>query len=368
MSATTVIALRRIKRSARQYLILVFTIIVSTALISAFLLIYAEIDFYFTRDSYLSGLPFTDFLYNFKSCLGKASALLSVVTAFVLHSHLRMRRDDHSKTFLTLSSIGATSHQKNQLLITEMFLLYFPASFLGIFIGLLCSNFIVDMFLKSLSVSKTSDDAILIISTAIALLIVIFVFIMICCLLPGFNLKKNTILRLGKNEEIPRIKNHSYRNSKTFKGMAFVKRLAHKSTEYYSKYYRKISFSFVMSVAYPTIAILLFIYMSKVGVVVDTNPYDGIDTSEAVLLVVDSLLAFASVGFLFLALMSVIQTVFIIKSQMERRSSALKIYNSIGMNHSDCRRLIMYEFQRVVLGALVCSAFVFVFINFVFQF
>lgn len=38
------------------------------------------------------------------------------------------------------------------------------------------------------------------------------------------------------------------------------------------------------------------------------------------------------------------------------------------VNSNDCRRLIIYEFQRVALWSLVCSVFAFVIINFIFQF
>lgn len=362
MNLITVIALRRIKRSSRQCMILFFTIVISMALISMLMLIGIKFGFQFKGDAYLKDLPFTQFVNNFQNCLEKACVLLIAATAFALYIHFRMRLEDNASTVSVLSSVGATVFQKSRIMMTEMIILYFPASFFGVVLGAIGADYLINIFLSTLSVATTDDEKSIVFKTIAALVIVSFAFVSVCCFLPGINRRNDARIVADKKSV-----DSGYKKSKTFSEMIFVKRLAHKSTEYYAKYYRRISLSFVMSVIYPAIGILLFIYMSGAGVIVDSNPFDGVDTSQAVLRIVDSLLLFVCVGFLLLTIIAVIQTVSIIKGQIHRRKAAMKVYNSVGMSPSDCRRLMVFELQSVILRSLVCTVFVLVFINFFFQ-
>ena len=136
-----------------------------------------------------------------------------------------------------------------------------------------------------------------------------------------------------------------------------LKRLAKKSIDYYGTVYNKIALSFASSVMYPLLAILLFWNIGNADIVLDTNPYDGIDTTAAVLAVVDKILVFLGLCFLVLTFVGIMQAVFMARMQILARKESAHIYLSIGMPETDIQKMIRLEIKSVLFRSFICLIF-----------
>ena len=182
--------------------------------------------------------------------------------------------------------------------------------------------------------------------------------ISLCYLLPNMNLKRKSVIQSVKKQNTEASEQrHGYRQSYTFKSQSLLKRLAKKSIDYYGTVYNKIALSFASSAMYPLLAILLFWNIGNTDIVLDTNPYDGIDTTAAVLAVVDKILVFLGLCFLVLTFVGTMQAVFMARMQFLARKESTHIYLSIGMPETDITKMIRLEIKSVLFKAFICLLF-----------
>ena len=182
--------------------------------------------------------------------------------------------------------------------------------------------------------------------------------ISLCYLLPNISFKRRSVIQSVKkqNTEASELR-HGYRQSYTFRSQSLLKRLAKKSIDYYGTVYNKIALSFASSIMYPLLAILLFWNIGNADIVLDTNPYDGIDTTAAVLAVVDKILVFLGLCFLVLTFVGIMQAVFMARMQIFARKESAHIYLSIGMPETDIQKMIRLEIKSVLFRSFICLIF-----------
>ena len=107
------------------------------------------------------------------------------------------------------------------------------------------------------------------------------------------------------------------------------------------------------SALYSLLAILLFRNIGNTDIILDTNPYDGIDTTAAVLAVVDKILVFLGLCFLVLTFVGIMQAVFMARMQFLARRESAHIYLSIGMPETDIKKMIFLEMRSVLLKSFI---------------
>ena len=189
---------------------------------------------------------------------------------------------------------------------------------------------------------------------ALVLVIAGMLLISLCYLLPNISFKRRSVIQSVKKQNTEASEQrHGYRQSYTFRSQSLLKCLAKKSIDYYGTVYNKIALSFASAAMYPLLAILLFWNIGNADIVLDTNPYDGIDTTAAVLAVVDKILVFLGLCFLVLIVVGIMQAVFMARMQFLVRKESANIYLSIGMPEPDIKKMILLEMRSVLLKSIV---------------
>lgn len=363
MTPITKIALRRISRNWRKSLLPALALTFSMTMIS--FIIFFEVQTLLIPSS-ADSLPFGKFLSDVRICMSTTATVLTLITFLTVRVHSSMKRNDLTHTLGVLTSIGATSKQKNRLLLLDMMLLSAPPVVLGVSLGILPGIALGNSFLGTLDAS----DSYLVLYTALALLIaaVGILLISLCNFLPGITLKKRAVIGAVKKQNAKASEErHGYRQSQTFRNQSLLGRLAKKSIEYHAKTYNGIALSFASAAVYPILIILIFYHIGSTEVVLDENPFDGIDTAAAVLETTDSILLFLGGCFLALTCIGLMQAFLMARIQITARKESARAYLSIGMTEADVKKMISLELRNVFSKAFVILLFGTLVINFYFK-
>lgn len=362
MTPITKIALRRIGHNWQKSLLPSLALVFSMAMIS--FILFFEVQTLLMTGA-VDDLPFGKFLSAIRKCLRVTATVLSLITFLTVRIHSAMKRDELSHSLAVLTSIGATSKQKNSLILLDMLILSAPPVILGVSLGIMPGIALGNNFVGALSESNSYT----VLYAALALLIIAagILLIFICYFLPGITFKKRAVIGAVKKQNAKASEErHSYRQSQTFKNQSLLARLAKKNIDYHSKTYGGIALSFASAAIYPIMIIMIFYHIGSTEVVLDTNPYDGIDTVTAVLEATDSILRFFGRCFLVLTCVGLLQTLFMARIQINARKDSARTYLAIGMTESDIKKMIYLEMRSVLFKAFAILLFASFIINFFF--
>lgn len=363
MNPVTKIAFRRLRKNFGKNFILELSIFVSVLMISFFT--FFEIQTLITRNPVYSDLPFYEFLAIVRSCMMVAICVLVAITIITIRTYCSMKNNDNAETLAVLTSVGATSSQKKKLTKIEMWVLYVLPTILGtiagVFPGVMAGNAFQGLEMTS------NYNYLLYTTVAVAIMVISLIVIRLCYVIPNIHFKKRSVIQSVKKQNLEASETtHGYRNSETFRSKALISRLAQKSSDYYKKEYNNIALSFASSILYPILAILLLWYVSHANIVLDVNPFDGVDTSDAVWSVVMKIVAFLGGCFAILTTIGFTQSIMMSKMQMANRKQATRVYAAIGMTDKDVKTLLRSELKSVVFKSVIIVIFATLFINFFF--
>ncbi len=350
MSPVTKIALRRIKKNRRKSICLSVAVLFSMLLISFF--IFFEWQTLMTQDPSYNGLPFTAFLNKVRACMNITVAVLVIITFLTVRTYCAMRNEENKDTLAVLTSVGATDSQKRKLTVAELAILHLPSTVIGVCLGIFPGVWLGSLFSGKAQMAASSYWQ----YGLLALLIVVagLLLISLCYWLPTVTVKRRSVIQSVKKQNMRESElRHGYRQSQTFKNQALLKRLANKSMEYYGKVYNKIALTLASSALYPILGVFLFLSIGNEDIVLDTNPYDGIDTAASVLAAVDKILVFLGACFLVLTFVGIVQAFFMARMQALARKESARIYLSVGMPEEDIKKMIRLELRSVCLKAFV---------------
>ena len=290
--------------------------------------------------------------------------LTTLVSVYVYSS---AQREEKRQTLAVLTCIGASSAQKSGILLLEAVTLYSLPMILGVLCGILPARSAASSLIRGFA---TSGTLYFYPETAIGITSALFIIGMaLICAFSLLALERrrasviSSVRRFNKREATER---HTYRSSYTFRNMPITKRLAKKSVDYHAQAYGRIAAIFAATALYPVIAILFFHNIAAESVVVDTNPYDGVDTSAITIRAVDNIMLFFTIGFLILFSVGIIQLVNMIKIQNSLRRGSLRIYMASGMTEKQFREVLKYEYLSVLARVVIALIFSIIIIWFAF--
>ena len=113
MTPITKIALRRIANKWRKALLPALALTFSMMMISFILFFDIQTKLI---PSAADSLPFGNFLSDIRICMRTTATVLSFITFLTVRVHSSMKRDELTHTLAVLTSIGASSKQKNSLI------------------------------------------------------------------------------------------------------------------------------------------------------------------------------------------------------------------------------------------------------------
>lgn len=351
-SPVTRIAIRRIHHNWRRCLLLSVAVLFSTLMISFFLFF----EFQLQASSYTAyaGLPFTEFLDCLIRCMNITLFFLVLITPLTVRTYCRIRDKENAVVLAVLASLGATERQKRQLSITEITVLYLPPVASGACLGGIPGITVGRLFVGT---TKT-DTPVPYIFLAIGMIFAGMLLITLCHWFPHLRRTKRSVIQSVKSQNLKASEQrHGYRQSHTFQNQILLKRLAKKSIDYYEKTYNGIALTLASSALYPILSILLFWHIGSVEIVLDSNPFDVIDTTAVTLKAVDNLLLFLGGCFLVLTCVGAMQVAFMARMQFTTRKKTAQIYLSIGMSELDIKKMIRLELQSVWLRSFVYLLF-----------
>lgn len=350
MSPITKIALRRIRQNLLKSVFQMIAVGFSMLIISFFA--FFELQTLLTQNPDYEQLPFTEFMSRVQQYMNLTIAFLLIITFLTVRIYGRLRYEENSSALAVLTSVGATVSQKRRLIFVELFLLYLPSTLLGVICGSFPGIWMGNYFR---GVSGDSEvNGFMYPLLAIILIAAGILLILISVLLPEISLRRRSVIQsVRKQNPTASTERKGYRRSQISQMRSFLKRLANKSAEYHSKTYNRIALSFSLSILYPILAILLFVYIGRAEVVVDTNPFDGVDTAAAVFDAVNHLFLFLGVCFLVLTTVGLFQAAIMVRMQVTERRKATRVYSAIGMEEADIRKMIGFELKSVCLSAVV---------------
>ena len=350
MSPITKITLRRIRKNSRKSIFLTIAVFFSMLIISFF--IFFELQTLAVQNPAYKGLPFTEFMNMVRMSMNVTVVTLVIITFLTVRTYCGMRNEENKEALAVLTSVGATNFQKRKLIATEVVILYLPPTLIGVCLGMIPGVSLGNLFTGGSEI--TTSRYFSYVFFALVLVIVTMLLISLCYLLPNVSFKRRSVIQSVKKQNTEASEQlHGYRQSYTFRSKSLLKRLAMKSIDYYETVYNKIALSFASSALYPLLAILLFWNIGNADVVLDINPYDGIDTTAAVLVVVDKILVFLGLCFLVLTFVGIMQAVFMSRIQFLARKESAHIYLSIGMPETDIKKMILLEMRSVLLKSFV---------------
>ena len=360
MSPITKIALRRIKKNSRKSIFLTVAVLFSMLMISFF--IFFELQTLAVQNPAYKGLPFTEFMGKVRMCMNITVVTLVIITLITVRTYCSMRNEENKEALAVLTSVGATNFQKRKLMATEVVILFLPPTVIGVCLGIIPGVSLGNLFAGGSETSASSLFSYVLF--ALVLVIAAMLLISLCYLLPNVSFKRRSVIQSVKKQNTEASEQrHGYRQSYTFRSQSLLKRLAKKSIDYYGTVYNKIALSFASSAMYPLLAILLFWNIGNADIVLDTNPYDGINTTAAVLAVVDKILVFLGLCFLVLTCVGIMQAVFMARMQFLARKESAHIYLSIGMPENDIKKMIHLELRSILLRSFICFFFASLIVN-----
>ncbi len=343
------IALRRLRKNSRSSIFLMIAILFSMLMISFF--VFFELQTLIAQNAIYHDLPFTEFLGKVRMCMTLTIALLLIVTFLTVKTHCSIRNRENEEVLAVLTSVGATARQKRKLVMIEVILLYLPPTLIGICAGVFPGILIGNVFVGVIGIQLS--HLLLYTLVAVCMIFLGMLMIVLCCFLPGIRLKRQSVIRsVRKQNDQASEQTHGYRQSKTFKSQSLLKRLAKKSTDYYGKTYHGIALALACAAMYPVTALLLFWHIGNTDIKLDGNPYDGVETTAAVLSAVNKIFLFLVLCFVILTLVGIIQVILMARKQYLTRKQSARVYVSIGIPESDVKRLILLEMSSVLLRSL----------------
>jgi len=350
MSPVTKIAIRRIKKNRQKTIFLTIAVFFSMLMISFF--IFFELQTLVVQNPTYQVLPFTEFMNVVRISMNVTVVILVIITFLTVRTYCNMRNEENKEALAVLTSVGATNFQKRKFIALEVVILYLPPTLIGVYLGMIPGVSLGNLFTSGPEIETSSYFFCALF--ALMLVLACVLLISLCYLLPNISFKRRSVIQSVKKQHTEALEQrHSYRQSHTFRSKSLLKRLADKSIDYYGKAYNRIALSFALSAMYPILAILLFWNIGNTDVVLDTNPYDGIDTAAAVLAVVDKILVFLGLCFLVLTVVGIMQAVFMLRMQFLVRKESAHIYLSIGMPETDIKNMIFLEMRSILLKSFV---------------
>lgn len=350
MSPVIRIAIRRIKQNLIKSLLCMAAVCFSMLVISFFC--FFERQALSTENGAYRALPFGKFVISLRLCMNITVVFLIMITFLTVRIYCRMRSEENARTLAVLTSVGATAKQRRAFVMTELLILYAFPIIVGVLAGCVFGTLAGGRF--PMASNAGASDLLEASLMAVLLIAAGILFVYLANILPTLSLKKKSVIScVNRQNQKAMEEKHSYRKSQTFQAQSVLKRLAKKSVDYYDKIYNGIALSFALSALYPILGVLMFSYIGKSDVVIDTNPYDGVDTSVAVFSVLEPLGGFLVVCFLILTVVGVLQAVMMVRSQILSRKKSAQVYLSIGMPNADIKRLIRYELRSVLLRTAV---------------
>lgn len=363
MNPVTRIALRRLKRNWRKNLLVAVAITFSMTMIAFFL--FFQLQTSLVHNPETDALPFTKFVGTVGACMRITVTVLLITTFLTVRLHCSMQREENAHTRAVLTSIGADGQQKRKLIHVDLLTLYFPPVILGTSLGIIPGIKLGNRFV---GVTVTVTDFSQYVLTATGIIAAGIALILLCNFLPEISFKKRSVIGAVKKQNTAASEQrHGYRQSKTFKNQSLLKRLAKKSVDYYSKTYNPIALSFASAAIYPITLLLFFYHIGSTEVVLDTNPYDGIDTASAVLAATDKILLFLGACFLALTCIGLAQAFLMARIQLAARKKSVQIYLSLGMPESDIKKMMFLELRSVLIRAFAFLLFGAIVVNFCFK-
>lgn len=360
MSPVTIIAIRRLKANKVKNGILAASVFLSMLLVSFFLSFEMQITLYPNPD--YESLPFGEFMAKVSLYMILSIIILVLITLLMIRIHCRIRMEENAQLRGILTSIGAAGNDLRKLVNTDVRILYLPAVLLGSMIGIFPGAW---MGLKFTGMNRSVNlDLIPLLLLYIAVSASGIALILLCNYLPEISLRRKSVIQAVKKQNPSASEQtHGYRQSKTFQNHSLIKRLAQKSIDYHGKVYSRIMLLFTSSAIYPLLSVILLWNISSESVVVDANPYDGIDTVTPVIEVVGGLLWFLIGSFALLTCVSFIQAMMVARIQIAERRKSANVYRLIGMVPKDIDRLIRKELCGVIVRTLVLLIFAAVILN-----
>ena len=362
------ITLGKIKKDFRKSLFQSFAVFVSMFAISFFVCFVISLESFRTSnptfgiesvggENILTIEAFSSFFKEIVSgiCfIAIAIIILSFVSLFI---YARLRIEENKHFFATLTSIGATSGQRQLISFTETLILYGIPIILGSFLGMFPSQLFTGMVAR-IFISDYTHSYIPVLFPVL-LAIVGMVLVIMFTYIPSIGRRKSVIETVKAHNEKESGETHNYRNSYTFRHMPVEQRIAKKSVAYYSSTYRRITFMFISCVLYPVLAVIFFALVSGTSVT-DHAPNNGIDVAKLVGIFAKNIAIFGVLSFLALSVFGVLQTVYIIQAHNRVRRETLVTYKSIGMTDDSIKKVLKYEYGTAVFHAVICLVFILV--------
>ncbi len=344
------IAVRRIRQAGRESALFLLTLgssVLAIACLGALALQAAT-----AKSPAYEDLPFQGFLVQFSACLRATALILAAVTAVMLLGHSRRRADGNAHTLAVLTGIGATAAQRRRLLWVEAGTLYLPVLLVATPLGVALGTLMGRRFLQAGPLSLMEWLGILLLTLGVLLgggaVIALGVAV------ASLGRRRRPVIRVIRRQNAAAAQeNHSYRNSKTFRARHILARLAHKNVDFHAAAYRRIALALSLAGLYPVLLIRAILTLGEVEVVVDTNPYDGIDTAAAVMEAVDRLAVALAVALLLLTALALGQAVSLLRLLLAERRRTAQVYLTVGLTEGERRRMLRMELARVLPWTLI---------------
>ena len=316
-----------------------------------------------------SGLPHVAFLRRVADGMSMAAGLLALATLLNLRVWAKLGNEASAGTVAVLNSLGAKPSQRWYVLWVELLYQYGVSLLAGVTAGSIGGIAVAYSFLgKAADVAEKIPTYTILWSVILALSCGM---VMLCYAAPQMTPKRRSPTAVEglrrKGREVS-AQPHGYRASNTFKRQSVLKRLAAKSIDFYKTRYRGLAISLAVSVFYPILAALLIRHLLSATVVLDTNPFDGVDTSAAVEASVRMLLSMTAVGFLLLTAQGVWSGILLARAQAEQRKQTGHAYVAMGMSERDFRRVVSLEWRSLLLRSGIYLLLLFLLGNFSFSF
>ena len=342
-------AAKRVKKTFGRTFMLSVSLLFSTLLISGFLQASINIGSYSSGSVTEGEVNIQQFLDKILSGMSSVLAIVALIAILSIAVYISMVSDENKAFISSLESIGALRRQKYGILLIEAAMSYFPSILIGAASGTMIGNAISSRLLSSVYEDYSEFPP----SVAfIAVSILGMILVLLITLLSSAS-RLPLIERLKNHNRKEIGERHSYRNSYTFKNMPIEKRLAKKSADYHKAATRRISLMIAATSMYTIIGFIFFYLLSDTRVIVDENPYDGIDTSAIATAAVESIMLFTLLALLALLIIGAIQITVMLKAQIRIKDKTVRLYKSVGMSDLSAKRLKRYEVSVMISSALL---------------
>lgn len=280
-------------------------------------------------------LPERDFFHIIQACLLAIAGIAVGVALYMLFGAFSMHYDRQSAMLGVLDSLGASRAQMCRLLLAEARMLSAWSLPLGLLLGTIFS-------LLPLPGIKAGAGR------ELFLLPILYLFVRAAvaaaALLPLMRRSgAAAIVQLRQNDNPIFMRRKSYRRSNTFRALSVPAQLGRKNVDHYARRYRAIAVTFACAASVLLIGIILYHYLGAVSVVLDENPYDGVDTTAASTSAVLGVLSLTAVLSLLLSTMAAFHAANVIFGIMRDRRREFAVLQSIGMDRRQIDEMVIGE-------------------------